>query len=127
MIKYIDFTTVRPSLSGRQADSPQYRPWEAAGASAEENSEAPSAFEAVLTVTASTNRSNQEYQSIVKRTKQLAIQHFGYGHLGELSILAERFFDAALLYCNGINSETDPCIELRYAQIKMQQFPTAGK
>ena len=103
MTKYINFTTVRLSLSGCQADTPQYRPWEAAGASAEENSEARTAFEAVLTVTASTNRSNQEYQSLVERTKQIAIQHFGYEHLGELSILAERFFDAALLYCNGIN------------------------
>lgn len=79
-----------------------YKPWHDPQASPEENARAKKAYEAVLTVTASSSADSEEYESFAKAVKALSRAKFNYQYEEEVNSFVANFHDAVrdwYMYC----------------------------
>ena len=79
-----------------------YKPWEDKNSSEEENQRAKIAYEAVLTVTASSSSKSAEYRAFDKATRALAKEKFDYDYEGPVNNFVANFHDAVSLPCPSI-------------------------
>ena len=71
-----------------------YKPWYKADATEEENERAMKAFEAVLTVTASSSGDVEQYEKFAEEVKELSMSKFGYNYTEEVNSFVANFHDA---------------------------------
>eukprot|EP00095_Tigriopus_kingsejongensis_P000206 maker-scaffold41_size498431-snap-gene-3.30 protein:Tk00206 transcript:maker-scaffold41_size498431-snap-gene-3.30-mRNA-1 annotation:"hypothetical protein DAPPUDRAFT_201000" len=86
--------------------SGEYKPWYRPNATDEDNNRAKQAFEAVLTVTASTSYTS-EYEDFSARVKELSQEKFDYDYEEDVSSFVANFHDAVLLYATALKEVVD--------------------
>ncbi len=74
-----------------------YRPWYDPDASEEENQRAKKAYEAVLTVTASSESRSPQYGAFASEVKDLSLEKFGYTYEGPVNNFVANFHDAVII------------------------------
>ena len=80
-----------------------YKPWEDKNSTDEENQRAKEAYEAVLTLTASSSSKSAAYQAFDKATRTLAKEKFGYDYEGPVNNFVANFHDAVSFVCQNVS------------------------
>ena len=86
-------------------DDGNYKPWYDEKSKAEENEKAKKAYEAVLTVTASSSLNSPEYEEFSKAVKKLSKSKFNYTYNGPVNNFVGNFHDA-VRFKNDLHSKT---------------------
>ena len=80
-----------------------YKPWEDKNSTDKENQRAKEAYEAVLTLTASSSSKSAAYQAFDKATRTLAKEKFGYDYEGPVNNFVANFHDAVSFVCQNVS------------------------
>jgi len=83
------------------------QPWNDTSASEEENARARKAYEAVLTVTASSSSKVDEYEAFSQAVKDVAKKQFNYTYDEPVNNFVANFHDAVLLYATALKEAVD--------------------
>ena len=79
-----------------------HRPWYDPERPQEENDRAKKAYQAVLTVTASSSSQSSEYEAFAKAVTTLAKEKFNYDYKGPVNNFVASFHDAVSLQFNSV-------------------------
>ena len=94
---YKNFSLTGPliqNLPYNYSQSNLYRPWEIKGDPDGNNHRAKKAYESVLTVTASSSRDSDNYESFEKSVKELSKEKFNYNYDEPVNNFVANFHDA---------------------------------
>ena len=79
-----------------------YKPWEDKNSTDEENQRAKEAYEAVLTLTASSSSKSAAYQAFDNATRTIAKEKFGVDYEGPVNNFVANFHDAVSFACQNV-------------------------